>query len=239
MSAAPIEIRGLTKRFGDVRAVSDVTFTVASGTVTGFLGPNGAGKTTTLRMLLGLVRPSEGTALIHGKPYREHHRPVRLVGAMIDVAAAHPRMTAKQHLRAYSALSGLSPNRVDAVLQQSEAEPFADRRVGTFSTGMRQRLALATALLGDPEILVLDEPANGLDPSGIVWLRTFLRGFASSGGTVLLSSHMLAEIEHTADDVVLIDQGRVRRAGSLTELQATEETLERAFLRTIREGARS
>lgn len=238
MSTAPIEMRGLAKRFGAVNAVTDTTFTVASGRVTGLLGPNGAGKSTSLRVLLGLVRPSEGTALIHGKPYRDHRRPGRLVGAVIDIAAAHPRMTARQHLRTYGALSGLAAERVELVLEQSGVEAFADRRVGTFSTGMRQRLALATALLGDPEILVLDEPANGLDPGGIVWLRTFLREFASSGRTVLLSSHMLAEVEHTADDVVLIDQGRVRQVSPLSEIRSREESLEGVFLRTVSEGAR-
>jgi len=236
MSAAPIEIRGLRKRFGSVDAVADATFTAASGRVTGFLGPNGAGKTTTLRMLLGLIRPSGGAALIHGKPYRDHSRPARRIGAVVDIAGAHPRMTASQHLRTYSALSGLSPARTDAVLEQTGSTAFADRRVGTFSTGMRQRLSLATALLGDPEILVLDEPSNGLDPAGIAWLRTFLQEFAASGRTVLLSSHALGEVEHTVDDVVLIDQGRVTRAAPLSEIRSSEESLEQVFLRATQEG---
>lgn len=237
MSHAPIEIHGLGKRFGSFDAVTDATFTAASGRVTGFLGPNGAGKTTTLRILLGLMHASEGTALVHGRPYRDHPHPARLVGAVVDIAGAHPRMTARQHLRTYSALSGLSPKRVDAVLEQTGATDFADRRIGTFSTGMRQRLALATALLGDPEILVLDEPSNGLDPAGIVWLRTFLRHFAASGRAVLLSSHVLGEVEQTADDVVLIDRGRVARTGSLAEIRSSGDSLEDAFLRATQGGA--
>ncbi len=237
MSAAPIEISGLAKRFGTVDAVADATFSAAPGRVTGFLGPNGAGKSTTLRMLLGLIRPSEGTALVLGKRYQDHRRPARLVGAVLDIAGAHPRTTARQHLRTYSALSGLSSKRVDAVLEETGVAEFADRRIGTFSTGMRQRLSLATALLGDPEILVLDEPLNGLDPAGIVWLRTFLRTFAASGRTVLLSSHVLGEVEQTADDMVLIDRGRVTRTGPLSELRSNGDSLEDVFLRATQEGA--
>ncbi len=237
MSHAPIEIRGLGKRFGSFDAVTDATFAAAAGCVTGFLGPNGAGKSTTLRILLGLMRPSEGTALVHGKPYRDHSHPARLIGAVVDIAGAHPRMTARQHLRTYSALSGLSPARVDAVLEQTGATAYGDRRIGTFSTGMRQRLALASALLGDPEILVLDEPSNGLDPAGIVWLRTFLRHLAASGRTVLLSSHVLGEVEQTADDVVLIDRGRVTRTGTLSEIRSSGASLEDVFLRATQEGA--
>ena len=235
MSAMSIQVQGLVKRFGAVDAVTDATFGAAAGRVTGFLGPNGAGKTTTLRMLLGLVRPDAGAALIDGTPYRDLPCPARVVGAMIDIAAAHPRMTARQHLQVYSAVSNLHASRVDVVLEQCGMDRFADRRVGTFSTGMRQRLALASALLGDPQILVLDEPSNGLDPAGIVWLRGFLRQFAAAGRTVLLSSHMLAEVELVADDVVLIDRGAVRRAGSLSELRSSDETLERAFLRATQE----
>ena len=236
MRHAPIEIRGLRKSFGPVEAVADATFSVAPGRVTGFLGPNGAGKTTTLRVLLGLVRPSGGTALVHGKRYRDHPRPARLVGAVLDIAGAHPAMTARQHLRTSSALSGLGPARADAVLAQTGVAAFADRRIGTFSTGMRQRLSLATALLGDPDILVLDEPSNGLDPAGIVWLRTFLKEFAGSGRTVLLSSHVLSEVENTVDDVVLIDNGRVTRTGSLAEVRSSVGSLEDAFLRATRAG---
>lgn len=237
MSGAPIEIRGLRKRFGAFDAVSDATFTAAPGRVTGFLGPNGAGKSTTLRILLGLMHPTAGTALIHGRPYRELTHPARTIGAVADIAGAHPGMTARQHLRTYCALSGLSRNRVDAVIEQTGARDFADRRVGTFSTGMRQRLALATALLGDPQILVLDEPSNGLDPAGIVWLRAFLRHLAGQGRTVLLSSHVLGEVEQTADDVVLIDRGRVTRTGTLAELRSSGGTLEDAFLSATQEPA--
>jgi ABC-2 type transport system ATP-binding protein len=233
----PIEFRGLHKHFGPVQAVADATFTAAPGRVTGFLGPNGAGKSTALRMLLGLVRPSGGTALIRGRRYRDLAGPVRHVGAVLDIVGAHPRMTARQHLRTYGALSGLSPARTEAVLEQTGAASFAHRSIGTFSTGMRQRLSLATALLGDPEILVLDEPSNGLDPAGIAWLRTFLRDFAAAGRTVLLSSHVLSEVEHTVDDVVLIDRGRVRWAGPLSDVLADDASLEEAFLRITREGA--
>ncbi|MSR99528.1 ATP-binding cassette domain-containing protein [Arthrobacter sp. BL-252-APC-1A] len=238
MSRAPIEIQGLRKSFGSVDAVSEATFIAASGRVTGFLGPNGAGKTTTLRILLGLTRPSGGTALVHGRRYRDHPQPASVVGAVVDIAGAHPRMTARQHLLTYSALSGLSRTRIEAVLEQVGATAFTDRRIGTFSTGMRQRLSLATALLGDPEILVLDEPSNGLDPGGVVWLRTFLQEFARSGRTVLLSSHVLGEVEHTVDDVVLIDKGRVRRAASLTEIRSSGASLEDVFLRATQGGDR-
>lgn len=236
MSAA-IEARGLAKRFGGIDAVQNATFSVTAGRVVGLLGPNGAGKSTTLRMLLGLTRPSHGAALLRGEPYRDHPRPARFVGAIVDIAGAHPRMTARQHLRACGALSGLASTRTDLVLELTGADAFADRRVGTFSTGMRQRLALATALLGDPEILVLDEPSNGLDPAGIVWLRTFLREFAAAGGTVLISSHVLGEIEQTVDEVVLIDRGRTTWSGPLSDLRASGESLEDAFLRATQEGA--
>lgn len=236
MSHVPIEIHGLRKRFGSFDAVADATFTADAGRVTGFLGPNAAGKTTTLRILLGLMRSSDGIALVHGKPYRDHSHPARLIGAVVDIARAHPRMTARQHLHTYAALSGISPARADTVLEQAGATAFADRRISTFSTGMRQRLSLATALLGDPEILVLDEPSNGLDPEGIVWLRTFLRHFAASGRTVLLSSHILGEVEQTADDVVLIDCGRVTRTGTLAEIRSSGNSLEDIFLRATQKG---
>lgn len=231
MSAVPIEVHGLHKRFGLADAVTNVTFTAAAGHVTGFLGPNGAGKSTTLRILLGLIRPSGGSAVVCGRPYQDHPRPATLIGAVIDIAGAHPRMTARQHLRTYSALSGLAASRTDAVLEQTGLSRFADRRIGTFSTGMRQRLSLATALLGDPEILVLDEPTNGLDPEGVVWLRTFLREFANTGRTVLLSSHMLSEVERTIDDVVVIDRGRITVAGPLSEVRSSGESLENTFFR--------
>jgi ABC-2 type transport system ATP-binding protein len=190
----PIEITGLTKRFGAVTAVEDLSFTVAPGRVTGFLGPNGAGKTTTLRTLLGLERATAGTATIGGARYRDLPRPLETVGAALD-AAFHPGRTARNHLRVTATAGGIRPNRVAAVLAQVGMSEFADRRVGGFSLGMRQRLALATTLLGDPRVLVLDEPINGLDPEGIRWIRGFLRTLASEGRTVLVSSHLLSEVQ--------------------------------------------
>ena len=237
MTHAVIEARGLTKRFGPVHAVTDASFTVGAGRVTGFLGPNGAGKSTTLRMLLGLIRPDAGTALIGGQRYRDLAAPVRTVGAVLDIASAHPRMTASAHLHTMAALAGLPAQRVDAALAAVGAEDFAGRRVGTFSTGMRQRLSLATALLGEPRILVLDEPSNGLDPAGIAWLRGFLRQFAAAGGAVLISSHLLNDLEHSIDDVVLIDRGRVTWEGPLADVLTTRPSLEEAFLHLTQEGA--
>lgn len=237
MTHAVIEARGLTKRFGPVHAVTDASFMVGAGRVTGFLGPNGAGKSTTLRMLLGLIRPDAGTALIGGQRYRDLAAPVRTVGAVLDIASAHPRMTASAHLHTMAALAGLPAQRVDAALAAVGAEDFAGRRVGTFSTGMRQRLSLATALLGEPRILVLDEPSNGLDPAGIAWLRGFLRQFAAAGGAVLISSHLLNDLEHSIDDVVLIDRGRVTWEGPLADVLTTRPSLEEAFLHLTQEGA--
>src|SRR6266508_4367912 len=201
---AVITVEGLTKRFGDVVAVDDLSFEVDQGTVVGFLGPNGAGKTTTLRMLLGLVIPTAGTARFQGRPYRELAAPLRHVGAVLEASSFHPGRTARNHLRVVTAAAGLPRTRADEVLSQVGLDQAADRRVGGFSLGMRQRLALATALLGDPEILVLDEPANGLDPEGIHWLRGFLRNFADQGRTVLVSSHVLAEVAQTVDQVVRV-----------------------------------
>ncbi|WP_307837221.1 ATP-binding cassette domain-containing protein [Aeromicrobium sp. YIM 150415] len=237
MNAPAIEISGLTKRFGSFEAVHDVRFTAETGRITGFLGPNGAGKSTTLRMLLGLVRPDTGTAHIAGRPYRDLPSPARTVGAVVDIAAAHPSMTARDHLRTACALSGLPAARIDDVLAAVRAEDFSDRRIGAFSTGMRQRLSLATALLGEPEILVLDEPSNGLDPFGIAWLRGFLRDFVAGGRTVLLSSHVLSEVQQTIDDVVVIDRGRIRWSGSVSDLPDGQD-LEQAFLSLLDEGAR-
>lgn len=244
MTTDAIEASGLSKRFGQVHAVRDATFAVGAGRVTGFLGPNGAGKSTTLRMILGLANPDAGTVLVHGRRYRDLPSPARCVGSVLDVAGAHPRMTARAHLRTYCALGGLPGERVDAVLTAVGAEAYADRRVGTLSTGMRQRLALATAILGDPDILVLDEPSNGLDPAGIAWLRDTLRDFAAAGGTVLLSSHALGQIQQVVDDVVLIDRGQVRFTGRLAGIVRAGSTLEEVFLditreEITREGARS
>jgi ABC-2 type transport system ATP-binding protein len=239
MTGSAIDVAGLSKRFGPVRAVSGVGFAVGAGRVTGFLGPNGAGKSTTLRMLLGLVRPDEGRALIDGLRYRDLPSAISTVGAVLDIAGAHPRMTARAHLRTYAALAGLPDARVGRVLATVQAEGFADRRIGTFSTGMRQRLSIATALLGDPSILVLDEPSNGLDPAGIAWLRGFLRRFAADGGCVLISSHLLNDLEHSIDDVVLIDTGRITWSGTLAEALSTSSSLEEAFLHLTREGTRA
>jgi ABC-2 type transport system ATP-binding protein len=217
---AAIEVRGLTKRFGDVLAVDDLSFGVESGTVTGFLGPNGAGKTTTLRTLLGLVEPSAGSALINGRPYRELANRARQVGAALEGADLHPGRTARDHLRVRATAADIERARIPAVLDLVELTDAADRRAGGFSLGMRQRLALAAALLGDPEVLILDEPANGLDPDGVRWLRRLLRGLAAQGRTVLVSSHVLAEVAQTADRVVILNRGRLVTEAALEELMA-------------------
>jgi ABC-2 type transport system ATP-binding protein len=224
---AVITIEGLTKRFGDVVAVDGLSFEAGQGTVTGFLGPNGAGKTTTLRVLLGLVSPTAGTARIQGRDYRELDAPLRHVGAVLESSSFHPGRTARNHLRVVTIAAGLPRARADEVLAQVGLEQAADRRVGGFSLGMRQRLALATALLGDPEVLVLDEPANGLDPEGIHWLRGFLRHLADQGRTVLISSHVLAEVAQTVDRVVIIAHGRLVAQSTLPELSARTERLVR------------
>ena len=213
-----ITIEGLTKRFGDVLAVDDLSFQVDQGTVTGFLGPNGAGTTTTLRMLLGLVAPTAGGTRIHGRPYRELTDPIRHVGALLEASGFHPGRTARNHLRVVATAAGLPPARADQVLAQVGLAGAARRRVGGFSLGMRQRLGLATALLGDPQVLILDEPANGLDPEGIHWLRGFLRHLADQGRTVLVSSHLLAEVAQTVDQVVIIAAGRLVTQSTLAAL---------------------
>lgn len=213
-----VEVRGLTKRFGEVLAVDQLSFAVEAGRVTGFLGPNGAGKTTTLRMLLGLVRPTAGEALINGVPYRQLPRPMSVVGAVLDASGFHPGRTARNHLRSIAIAGGLARSRVDEVLDWVGLHDAGDRRVGGFSMGMRQRLDVAQAVLGDPLILVLDEPALGLDPQGIAWLRSFLRRFASEGKAVLISSHILAEAAQTVDDVVIISGGCLAAQGRLEAL---------------------
>jgi ABC-2 type transport system ATP-binding protein len=217
---AAIEVRGLTKRFGDVLAVDDLSFDVESGTVTGFLGPNGAGKTTTLRTLLGLVEPSAGSALINGRRYRELANRARQVGAALEGADLHPGRTARDHLRVRATAADIERARIPAVLDLVELTDAAARRAGGFSLGMRQRLALAAALLGDPEVLILDEPANGLDPDGVRWLRRLLRGLTAQGRTVLVSSHVLAEVAQTADRVVILNRGRLVTEAALEELMA-------------------
>jgi ABC-2 type transport system ATP-binding protein len=204
-----IEIRGLSKRYGDVLAVDDLSFTAREGTVTGFLGPNGAGKTTTLQMLLGLVAPTAGSASIDGQPYSKLSQPSRRVGAVLESTGFHPGRRARDHLRVLAVSAGLPTSRVEEVLNRVDLTEAASKRVKGFSLGMRQRLGLASALLGEPEVLILDEPANGLDPQGVHWLRTFLRSFADEGGTVLVSSHLLAEVSQLVDDVVIIAKGRL------------------------------
>ena len=218
-----VVIDHLTKTFGSVRAVDDLSFTVQPGRVTGFLGPNGAGKTTTLRILLGLVRPTSGTATVGGQAYARFTEPLRSVGAALEAANFHPGRSALDHLRVYAPQAGVPDARCRELLAMVGLDTVARRRVGTFSLGMRQRLALATTLLGDPRVLVLDEPANGLDPEGIAWLRTFLRHLAAQGRTVLISSHVLPEVEQTVDDVVIIARGRLVHASSLAELAALAE----------------
>jgi ABC-2 type transport system ATP-binding protein len=207
MTGVAIEVRRLTKSFGAVHAVDDLTFNVAAGTVTGFLGPNGAGKTTTLRMLLGLVRPDAGTATIGGRSYRDIPEPASVVGAALDASGFHPARSGRAHLRAYCTVNGYPLERADEVLALVGLAAAGRRRIGGYSLGMRQRLALAVAMLGDPRVLVLDEPANGLDPEGIVWMRRLLRDLASQGRTVLVSSHVLTEMQQLADQVVIIDRG--------------------------------
>jgi ABC-2 type transport system ATP-binding protein len=224
---AAITIEGLTKRFGEVVAVDDLSFEVDHGTVVGFLGPNGAGKTTTLRMLLGLVTPTAGSARIDGRAYRALADPIRHVGAVLEASSFHPGRSARNHLRAVSTAAGLPSTRADAVLDQVGLTHAARRRVGGFSLGMRQRLGLATALLGDPRVLILDEPANGLDPEGVHWLRGLLRHLADQGRTVLVSSHVLAEVAQTVDQVVIVAGGRLVTQSTLAALTARTEQLVR------------
>ncbi len=213
-----VRVEHLSKRFGAVQAVDDLSFEVGPGRVTGFLGPNGAGKTTTLRSLLGLVAPTSGTATIDGRRYAELERPGRVVGAALEASSFHPGRTARDHLRVYAPQVGVPTARCDEVLELVGLADAANRRAGGFSLGMRQRLGLATTLLGDPQVLVLDEPANGLDPEGIAWLRQFLRYLAGQGRTVLVSSHVLSEVEQTVDDVVIIAKGRLVHSSSLADL---------------------
>jgi ABC-2 type transport system ATP-binding protein len=233
-----IEVRGLTKRFGPVLAVDRLSFAVEPGEVVGFLGPNGAGKTTTLRMLLGLVRPDAGTATINGSSYPDLPEPLHQVGAVLEASSFHPGRTARNHLRVQALVGEADPSRIDDVLELTGLTDAAGRRVGGFSLGMRQRLGLATALLTDPELLILDEPTNGLDPEGVRWLRDLLRGMAAEGATVLVSSHILAEVAHTVDSVVILDRGRLVTQSRLADLTASGQNLEDAFLRLTGEVAR-
>jgi ABC-2 type transport system ATP-binding protein len=241
-----ITVEGLTKDFGRVRAVDDLSFTIREGTIAGFLGPNGSGKTTTLRSILGLVRPTSGEALIDGRPYERLDAPSRHVGAVLDARAFHAGRTARNHLRAVAIEARVARSRVDEVLELVGLTDAADRRAGGFSLGMGQRLALGAALLGDPKVLILDEPANGLDPEGIRWLRGFLRTLAAEGHTVLVSSHGLAEIEQTVDEVIIIKDGHLvtqapiaalaERAGQRVLVRSPQS--EELALRLIAAGAR-
>ncbi len=233
-----VSVSSLTKRYSELVAVEDLTFSLDPGTVTGFLGPNGAGKSTTLRLLLGLAEPTAGEARVFGRRYRELDEPARRVGAVLESNDFHPGRSGRDHLRALALAAEISPGRVEEVLGLVELAGAADRRVGTYSLGMRQRLGLAGALLGDPELLVLDEPANGLDPAGVHWLRAFLRWFADQGGTVVISSHVLAEVAQTVEQVVIIDGGRLLATARLDELTGRGETLEDTYLKlTAREAA--
>jgi ABC-2 type transport system ATP-binding protein len=215
-----VQCDSLSKRYGDVLAVDDLTFAIEAGTITGFLGPNGAGKSTTLRMLLGLAKPSAGHATIFGSPYDQLETPALRIGAVLEATDFHPGRSGRDHLRMLSQAVGLPDARVDEVLTLVELQGAARRRVKGYSLGMRQRLGLAAALLGNPDLLVLDEPANGLDPEGVRWLRDFLRAFASGGRTVLISSHVLAEVAQTVDQILIINHGRLVAESTLDDLTA-------------------
>ncbi|WP_353943481.1 ATP-binding cassette domain-containing protein [Streptomyces sp. HUAS MG91] len=228
-----IEARGLCKRYGGAVAVDGLSFTVRPGRVTGFVGPNGAGKSTTLRMLLGLDAPDSGTALIGGKPYTALDEPLATVGALLDSEALHPGRRARDHLLWLAHYSGFSTRRVDLVLDQVGLTPAARKRTGGFSLGMRQRLGIAAALLGDPPVLILDEPVNGLDPEGVQWIRRFLKSLAAEGRTVLISSHLMSELEDTADHLLVIGRGRLLADTDVADL-LDEVSGERVALRTTR-----
>ena len=215
-----IEVDNLTKRFRKTVAVENLSFKIPEGAVTAFLGPNGAGKTTTLRIILGLVRPTAGRATVLGQPYRELGDPVHEVGAVLEASSFHPGRSGRNHLRTVAAASGIPSGRVEEALALVQMTADAGRRVGGYSLGMKQRLSLAAALLGDPKVLVLDEPANGLDPQGMRWLRELLRSLAAEGRTILISSHVLAEVEQVADEVIIIHRGRFVEQASTAELFA-------------------
>jgi ABC-2 type transport system ATP-binding protein len=226
-TGARIEVRDLTKTFGTFTAVDRLTFAVEPGRITGFLGPNGAGKTTTLRMLLGLVHASAGTATIDGRDYRDLDHPQSMVGSALEATNFHPGRSGRDHLRVLAAAGSLPESRVDELLELTGIPAAARKRAGEYSMGMRQRLGLAAALLGDPRVLILDEPSNGLDPEGIRWLRGFLRHLSSEGKTILVSSHLLQEVEQTVDDVVIIANGRLVRSGAMSELRGAPSTVVR------------
>jgi ABC-2 type transport system ATP-binding protein len=222
-----IEAIGLTKRYGNTVAVDDLSFTIAPGRVTGFLGPNGAGKSTTMRMILGLDRPTSGKALIGGKTYSQLDRPLRTVGALLDAKWVHPNRSARAHLQWLAKSNGLPKRRVEEVLELVGLTAVAKRRAGGYSLGMAQRLGIAGALLGDPQVLLFDEPVNGLDPEGILWIRKFMQGLAAEGRTVLVSSHLLSEMAVTAQDLVVIGKGKIISQSSTTEFieRSTENTV--------------
>jgi ABC-2 type transport system ATP-binding protein len=231
-----IEARGLVKRYGSTTAVDDLSFDVLPGTVTGFLGPNGAGKSTTMRMILGLDRPDAGAVRVNGQNYRDLRWPLREVGALLEARAFHPGRTARSHLTALAASNDLPRRRVNDVLEITGMEAAADRRAGKFSLGMAQRLGIAAALLGDPAVLVLDEPVNGLDPEGIRWIRNLLKNLAAHGRTVLVSSHLISEVAQTADQLIVIGQGRLLAQTTVAELSAHGRSLEEAFF-SLTEGS--
>lgn len=230
---AVVQVCGLTKRYRAGVAVDGISFDLHRGTITGFLGPNGAGKTSTLRLLLGLAKPSAGEALVLGSPYRQLRHPARRVGAVLESGDFDPGRSGRNHLRALALASGISFTRVEQVLETVELDHAAGSSVGTYSLGMRQRLGLAAAMLGDPELLILDEPGNGLDASGLHWLRGFLRQFASSGRTVLMSSHQLAEVAQTVDQVLVIARGRMVGLLEMSTLTDGPDQLERTYLEIV------
>jgi ABC-2 type transport system ATP-binding protein len=232
-----IEVRGLSKRYGPVLAVDNLSFTVGPGSVTGFLGPNGSGKSTTMRMMLSLDRPDAGRATIGGRAYHDLAWPLREVGAQLEARAFHPARSARSHLRALAAAGNIPDSRVDEVLGTVGLSDAARRRAGKFSLGMSQRLGLASALLGDPGVLILDEPVNGLDPQGIRWIRTLLRSLAAEGRTVLVSSHLISEIALVADHLIVIGSGRLLADTTVTDLAARSGSLEDAFLTLTSGGA--
>jgi len=227
---AVISFTGLVKTYGGQNAVDDLSASVNQGRITGFLGPNGAGKSTALRCLVGLAAPSSGSAQILGVPYRELENPLSRVGAVLDSRGFHPALTGRQNLRVVAAAASIPDARVDEVLEMVELSEAANKKMKKYSLGMKQRLALAGAILGDPEILILDEPANGLDPAGIAWLRRFLRVLAEGGRTILVSSHQLAEMQHTVDDVLIINKGKLIAAGTKEQVMGPD-SLEDAFLK--------
>ncbi|NEA98720.1 ATP-binding cassette domain-containing protein [Streptomyces sp. SID13726] len=232
-----IEARGLTKRYGDTVAVDGLGFEVRPGAVTGFLGPNGSGKSTTMRMIMGLDRPDTGTAHVNGKPYRELRRPLCEVGALLEARTYHPGRSARSHLAALAAANGIPRTRVTTVLGTVGLTDVARKRTGGFSLGMSQRLGIAAALLGDPAVLLFDEPVNGLDPEGVRWIRTLMRSLAAEGRTVLLSSHLISEMALTADHLIVIGRGRLLADTSVAELTAGGRSLEEAFFELTGDSA--